>query len=60
MKCKVLRTFRDKYTGQRYAEGDTIEVTEERADEILSVGEFIKKPATRRKRKTAEDAAPAE
>lgn len=45
MKVKVIRRFTDKYTGAIYNKGDLIEITEERYEEILSVGEFVFKVA---------------
>jgi hypothetical protein len=47
MKYKVIDNFTDKYTGERYKIGDILELTKERANEILKVGKFleeIKKP----------------
>lgn len=41
MKVKVTRKFTDKYTGAIYNKGDLLEITEERYNEILSVGEFV-------------------
>lgn len=34
MKVKALKDFRDKYTGELYKKGSTIEVTDERAAEM--------------------------
>lgn len=45
MKVKVTRRFRDKYTGEVYKKGDCIEITEERYNEIMSVGKFVFKIA---------------
>ena len=41
MKAKVLLKYRDKYTGEIHDPGIEIEVTKDRADEILSKGDFI-------------------
>lgn len=41
MKVKVTHKFRDKYTGKIYAKGDVLEITEERYQEISSVGNFV-------------------
>lgn len=41
MKAKVLLKYRDKYTGEIHDPGTEIEVTKDRADEILSKGDFI-------------------
>lgn len=46
MRVKVKVSFRDKYTDELYKIGDVIEVTEERFDEILSVGDFIEAVST--------------
>ena len=45
MKEKVIRKFRDKYTGELYEKGAVIEITEERYKEIMSVGKFVFKIA---------------
>lgn len=57
MKAKVLKDFKDKYTGEKHKAGVTITVTEERFAEILTVDKLVeaipeKKPA--RKKKVAE------
>lgn len=36
VKVKVLREFRDKYTGDKYRPGDEVELDESRKEEILS------------------------
>ena len=41
MKAKVLKDFKDKYTGRRYKEGETISVSKERFDEILTVDNLV-------------------
>ena len=43
MKVKVTRKFRDKYTGELHKKGDLLEITEERYNEIMSVGSFVYK-----------------
>lgn len=45
MKVKVIRKFRDRYTGALYNKGDLLEITEERYREILSVGKLVFKIA---------------
>lgn len=45
MKVKVVRKFRDKYTGEHYEKGNVLEITEERYNEIMSVGNFVYKIA---------------
>ena len=41
MKVKIQTAFNDKYTGKLYKVGEEIEITVERANEILKVGNFI-------------------
>ena len=43
MKYIVLKNFTDKYTKVKYEVNDVLELTEERAKEILSVDKLIKK-----------------
>ena len=44
MKYEVIKEFIDKYNPSRvYHVGEVINLTKERADEILSVNKFIKK-----------------
>lgn len=50
MKYKVIEGFRDKNTLVRYKPGDIIEISKERADEILSKGKLISKMKTTTKR----------
>lgn len=45
MKVKVTRKFRDKYTGERYSKGAVLDITEERYEEIISVGVFVQRIA---------------
>lgn len=45
MKVKVTRKFIDKYTGELYRRGDVLDITEERYNEIMSVGNFVFKIA---------------
>lgn len=40
---KVIKKFRDKYTGQIYNVGDILDLTKNRIDEILSCGFFVEK-----------------
>lgn len=57
MKVKVLKDFKDRYTGEKYKTGATITVTEERFAEILTVGklvEAVEEKKSARKKKTAE------
>jgi len=41
MKAKVLKDFKDKYTGKRYTAGEIITVSKERFDEILTVDKLV-------------------
>lgn len=41
MKAKVLKDFKDKYTGERHTAGETIDVSKERFDEILTVDKLV-------------------
>lgn len=47
MKAKILKRFKDKYSGKFYEEGETITISRERYNEILTVAplvEEIKEP----------------
>ena len=41
MKVKVTRKFTDKYTGAHYRRGDVLDITEERYNEIMRVGNLV-------------------
>lgn len=41
MQAVVLKTFKDKHTGELRKKGLTIDVSEERFKEILTVGPFV-------------------
>lgn len=41
MKVKVLIPFFDKHTGEKYTEGDIIDVTPDRFNEIIGTGNLI-------------------
>lgn len=43
MKYIVIKEFEDKYTHELYKVNRELDLTEERANEILSVDKFIKK-----------------
>lgn len=49
MKYKVVKEFTDKYTKEKYPVGKILELTEERANEILSVDKLIVKVKTKKK-----------
>ena len=59
MKVKVTRKFRDKYTGELHKKGDLLEVTEERYNEIMSVGKFLFKIAQNDAQNTSSEKANA-
>ena len=41
VKVKVLKRFKDKYTGKGYKIGDILTIKKERLDEILKVGNLV-------------------
>lgn len=41
MKVKVISSYRDKFTKKIHQPGEELDITKERADEILKVGNFI-------------------
>jgi len=41
MKAKVLKDFKDKYAGERHTAGETINVSKERFEEILTVDKLV-------------------
>lgn len=41
MKVKVISSYRDKFTKKIHQPGEELNITKERADEILKVGNFI-------------------
>lgn len=45
MKVKVISSYRDKFTKKIHQPGEELELTNERADEILKVGNFIEEIA---------------
>ena len=49
MQVKVLRSFRDKYSGETHKEGSTIEVSKDRYAEILKKGPLVEKVKTPKK-----------
>lgn len=57
MKVKVLKGFKDKHTGELHKAGATIEVSQERFEEILTVDKLVEEVAEPKKtarRKKAE------
>lgn len=51
---KVIKTFKDKYTGELYKKGDKVPFEDERAAEILKVDNFIEKIAEKPVKKEPE------
>ena len=41
MKVKVISSYRDKFTKKIHQPGEELNISKERADEILNVGKFI-------------------
>lgn len=57
MKAKVIRKFKDKYSGEMHKEGAVLNISRERFEEILTVAplvEEIKEKKTSKKKDTAE------
>lgn len=49
MKAKVLRRFKDKYSGKVYKAGEVITISKERFEEILTVASLVEKVETKKK-----------
>lgn len=59
MKVKVISSYRDKFTKKIHQPGEELNITKERADEILKVGKFIELLEEPKKQgKSAEDEEP--
>lgn len=55
MKAKVLKKFKDKHSGKIHEVGDTLTISKERFNEILSVGPLVEEAKdTKKARSTAE------
>ena len=53
MKAKVLQLFKDKHTGELYAEGAIINISKERYEEILRVAPLVEAiPEAKKKKET--------
>lgn len=50
MKVKVIRDFKDKHTNQLRVAGEVFECTAARLKEIQSVGDFVEKVPTRKRK----------
>lgn len=49
MKAKVLKRFKDKYTGKSYEAGEVITISKDRFEEILTVDVLVEKVETKKK-----------
>ena len=49
MKAKVLRKFKDKYSGKLYKENEVITISKDRFEEILKVAPLVEKVETKKK-----------
>lgn len=49
MKAKVLRQFKDKYSGKTYKVDEVITISKERFEEILTVAPLVEKVETKKK-----------
>lgn len=49
MKAKVLRRFRDRYTGELYKEGKVLNISKERFDEIQAVATLLEEVKEKKK-----------
>ncbi|MBR5879006.1 MAG: hypothetical protein IKY91_05590 [Akkermansia sp.] len=49
MKAKVLKSFRDRHTGEIYKVGKTLTVSRERFEEILTVGPLVEEVKAKKK-----------
>lgn len=49
MKAKVLKRFKDKYSGRIYKVDEVITISKERFEEILTVGTLVEKVETKKK-----------
>ena len=49
MKAKVLRRFKDKYSGKIYKVDEVITISKERFEEILTVAPLVTKVETKKK-----------
>ena len=61
MEAVVLKTFKDRHTGELHKKGATITISDERFEEILTVGPFVealpdspKKPTKKKEKKNGQ------
>jgi len=50
MKAKVLKPFKDKYSGEIYKVGQIVTVSKERFEEILTVAPLVEKVENKKKK----------
>jgi len=55
MKAKVLKSFRDKHTGEIYKAGKVLTISRERFEEILTVGPLVEEVKAKKKAAETED-----
>ena len=53
MKAKVLRKFKDKYSGKIHETGDMLTISRERFNEILTVAPLVEEVKEPKKKDTA-------
>ena len=51
MRAKVLKDFKDKYSGKIHKRGDVITISKERFEEILTVGPLVEEAKEPKKAK---------
>lgn len=54
MKAKVLKSFKDKHSGEIHKVGATLNISRERFDEILKVAPLVEEIETKKQKKSAE------
>lgn len=57
MKAKVIKPFRDQYSGEVYKAGDVLTITRERYEEILKTAPLVEETQKPKKAKKANSAA---
>lgn len=55
MKVKVLKKFKDKYSGKIHKEDDVLNIKKERFDEIVSVDASLVEVISEKKEKKSEE-----
>lgn len=56
MRAKVLSKFKDKHNGKVYKAGEVINISKERYEEILTVGNLVEEIKPKKKTEEAENA----